>query len=118
MTRIPYFTFTIRHERDTGAPTEFAKRLVAIHSGSMVPTYTTQSYVCAPRRRGDLLAIGLVETKALIEAAAAAIVNGTARFNRTDNAGFQYLGFDDVEAAWFRPDVDGWFNAKTGESLR
>lgn len=118
VTRIPYYAFTIRHDRDTGAATEFAKRLVAIRSGAMFPTFTTQSFVSAPRRRGHLLAIGVVETRSLIEKAAQAILDETARFNRTSNAGFQYLGFDDVEAAWFRPEVDGWFNAKTGEQLR
>lgn len=118
MTRIPYYTFTIRHARDTGAPTEFAKRLVAIRAGAMVPTYTTQAYVSEPRRNGDLLAIGVVDTRALIEAAVSAITNGTARFNRTENAVFQYLGFGEVEAAWFRPEAGGWFNAKTDEQLQ
>jgi hypothetical protein len=61
----PPDTFTVRKERPSGAKTEFEKRLYAIRKGGLYPHWTTQAYVDEPR--GELLSVGRVRTKDLIE---------------------------------------------------
>jgi hypothetical protein len=61
----PPDTFTIRKERQSGAKTEFEKRLHAIRKGGLYPHWTTQAYLDEPG--GELLSIGRVRTKDLIE---------------------------------------------------
>lgn len=61
----PPDTFTVRKERQSGAKTEFEKRLYAIRKGGLYPHWTTQAYL--DEAGGDLLSIGRVRTKDLIE---------------------------------------------------
>jgi len=61
----PPDTFTIRKERQSGAKTEFEKRLHAIRKGGLYPHWTTQAYL--DEERGQLLSIGRVRTKDLIQ---------------------------------------------------
>lgn len=61
----PPDTFTVRKERQSGAKTEFEKRLHAIRKGGLYPHWTTQAYLDRPR--GELLSVGRVRTEDLIE---------------------------------------------------
>jgi len=61
----PPDTFTIRKERESGAKTEFEKRLHAIRKGGLYPHWTTQAYIDRPK--GELLSLGRIRTKGLIE---------------------------------------------------
>jgi len=61
----PPDTFTIRKERESGAKTEFEKRLHAIRKGGLYPHWTTQAYIDRPK--GELLSLGRIRTKDLIE---------------------------------------------------
>jgi hypothetical protein len=60
----PPDTFTIRKERESGAKTEFEKRLNAIRQGGLFPHWTTQAYLDEPR--GELLSFARVRTEDLI----------------------------------------------------
>lgn len=60
----PPNTFTIRKERESGAKTEFQKRLNAIRRGGLFPYWTTQAYLDKPR--GELLSFARVRTEDLI----------------------------------------------------
>lgn len=60
----PPNTFTIRKERESGAKTEFEKRLNAIRRGGLFPYWTTQAYLDKPR--GELLSFARVRTEDLI----------------------------------------------------
>jgi hypothetical protein len=111
MTWAPSFTFTIRVARDSGAVTEFVKRVRSIANGTEYPRYTTQSYVLVPRRAGLLLAIGIVETRQLYGQALLEIEEETARFNEAPNAIFQYIDYADADADWFQPGI-GWSKAR------
>jgi hypothetical protein len=61
----PPDTFTVRKERQSGAQTEFEKRLNAIRKGGLYPHWTTQAYLDKPR--GELLSVGRIRTDDLIE---------------------------------------------------
>lgn len=99
-------SWTIRLRRDSGADTEFVKRLRALATGAMVPNYTVQAYV-TERRVGDLLSIGLIGTETLMRYSEWAIAFGYARFNRATNASFQYVSWVELGAAVYRPGA-GW----------
>lgn len=58
-------THTVRLERDSGAVTEFRKRLIAIENEYEFPVYTIQSYV-SDRENGTLLSLAIAKTKDLI----------------------------------------------------
>jgi len=59
----PYDSFTIRKSRDSGSKTEYKKRLEAIHNDRLYPHWTVHAYL--DRRGGELLSVGMVETKQL-----------------------------------------------------
>lgn len=61
----PPGTFTIRKSVPSGAKTEFQKRLDAIRKDALYPVWTVQAYLDRPN--GQLLEIGRVKTKDLIE---------------------------------------------------
>jgi hypothetical protein len=61
----PPDTFTVRKERQSGAKTEFEKRLNAIRKGALYPHWTTQAYLDEPG--GELLSVARIRTKDLIE---------------------------------------------------
>lgn len=71
----PHNTYTVRHERNSGAKTEYEKRLEAIESDShdLSPHWTVQAY-CDELQRNEegkilnarLLSLGLCETHELI----------------------------------------------------
>jgi hypothetical protein len=60
----PADTFTVRKERQSGARTEYEKRLHAIQNGGVYPYWTTQAYLSEPQ--GELLSLARVRTKDLI----------------------------------------------------
>mgnify|MGYP000524116429 CR=1 FL=1 len=60
----PADTFTVRKERQSGAKTEYEKRLHAIQNGGVYPHWTTQAYLTEPQ--GELLSLARVRTKDLI----------------------------------------------------
>lgn len=61
----PPDTFTIRKKVPSGAKTEFEKRQHAIKKGGLYPHWTIQAYLDKPR--GELLSVGRVRTRDLIE---------------------------------------------------
>lgn len=78
-------TFTIRLSRDSGAITEFEKRLKAIESpdrGWIYPALTVQAY--AATKKGPILSCGITNTKDLIQY----IKSGLHYTRRTSNASF------------------------------
>lgn len=63
-----YDTFTIRKSRNTGAQTEYNKRLKAIQSGKwLYPYYAIQAYLTKPKRKGSLIALAVTHTKDIID---------------------------------------------------
>lgn len=60
---VNYRTFTIRYKRRSGAPTEYGKRLAAIHGndGALYPYLTIQAYA-NKRDGGSLLSYAVVKT--------------------------------------------------------
>lgn len=60
-----YGSFSIRYERPTGRPTEYAKRMSALHHGYTMPDYTLQGYLDARPPGGLPIAAGIVDTRAL-----------------------------------------------------
>jgi len=59
-------TFTIRYKRNSGACTEYEKRIDAINGdrGALYPHLTIQAYV-TERKTGELINVGVVNTKDL-----------------------------------------------------
>jgi hypothetical protein len=64
---INYRTFTIRKERESGAKTEFEKRLYAIRNDWLYPFYTVQAYISIAENKRELLSVAWCKTKDLIE---------------------------------------------------
>lgn len=89
----PYNTFTVRKSRDSGAKTEYQKRLEAIESnkGWLYPALTIQAYVTA-KQNGVLLSFGVCQTEALIRY----IQAGDVKVRRTSNAEFYVVPFSEI----------------------
>ena len=62
----PYYTFTIREERYTGAKTEYEKRVEQIKNGYFHPRFTMQAY-CDNRTDNNLLSAAMCKTVDLYE---------------------------------------------------
>lgn len=58
---IAWNTFTIRYERDSGAKTEYEKRMYQIKHGYFYPAYTLQAYF-DNRKDMNLLSVAVVKT--------------------------------------------------------
>lgn len=74
-------TFTIRVRRPSGVPTEYQKRLHALHNadrGFLLPHVTTQAYVAKPSREGALLSAAMVRTVTLFKEAERLVNSGLA----------------------------------------
>lgn len=84
-------TFTIRKSRETGAETEYEKRKRSIDNDALYPHYTCHSYF--DTKEGDLLGFAVCKTVDLFDA----IDNGYFRVNRTTNADFYIIKWDDVD---------------------
>jgi hypothetical protein len=84
-------TFTIRKSRDSGSVTEYQKRKEAIDSeGKFIyPYLTCHAYSTMD---GDLIGGGIARTKDVFNA-----INESTITNRTINASFYAVRFDDVE---------------------
>jgi hypothetical protein len=100
----PWYTFTIRSKRTTGAETELRKRIDAIRSGWLYPTLTVHAYVAEPRRRGAFLAAGICYTKDLYEFVGAHLGDGAwirrhSRKNPTDGNEFLFVDWDELSNA-------------------
>ena len=100
-------TFTVRYSRDSGARTEYHKRLEAIYSseGWLYPYFTIQAYVANPRRQGALISACAIKTKDLmdicadIERAELAKKHSPAGgMRRTNNAVFLYVYWNWLES--------------------
>lgn len=113
MTKVSYATFTLRYATRAGGLTELQKRLVANKSGALLPTHTIHSYVQEPARHGDLICIGITDTRALLAVVAGQLEAGTAKFKKTSDAIFLYVGFDELEVAYYDP-VLGWRTLQNG----
>ena len=61
--KLSYDTFTVRHSRDSGAMTEYEKRIKAIEVGALFPTITVQAYIVNDR----LSAFAIIRTVDLFE---------------------------------------------------
>lgn len=89
-------SFTIRKSRDSGAKTEFRKRLEAIRGdrGAVYPHLTVQAYV-SKRRTGDLVSVAIVKTEDLFLLAehldSKCSPNGKWGIRRAPNAEFIWL---------------------------
>lgn len=60
----PYNTFTIRTSRESGAETEFTKRVKAIERGGIYPRLTMHTY--ADKETNEILSLAIAETKDVI----------------------------------------------------
>lgn len=61
--KLSYDTFTVRNSRDSGAMTEYEKRIKAMEVGALYPTITVQAYIVNDR----LSAFAIVRTVDLFE---------------------------------------------------
>ncbi len=93
----PYNTFTVRKSRDSGALTEFEKRLRALDNpaGWLYPVLTIQAYVAEPRGHGALLSAAAAKTADVIQM----IRDGRARESRTWNAEFYHVAWGAMRRA-------------------
>lgn len=83
-------TFTIRYKRDSGATTEYEKRLEAIKTGRFIyPYLTCQAYF---DKNDSLLSAGIARTLDIFNA-----VGSNPIIRRTSNASFIAVNFDDVK---------------------
>jgi len=57
----PWDSYTIRHERDTGASTEYVKRWTAIKDDFLYPQATVQAYLSS--WKGPILSVGISLTR-------------------------------------------------------
>jgi len=84
-------TFTVRYRRDSGAKTEYVKRLEAIETGRFIyPYLTSQAYVTGDGR--SLIGFGVARTVDIFDT----IKQGNFIKRRSDNAEFLAVNFDDV----------------------
>lgn len=90
-------TFTVRMARDSGAMTEYTKRVIAIETGKYIyPYLTIQAYV--KTWAGPVLSVGLAKTFDIIEF----IKNGFHTTNRTTNAEFAICPWDEMAKRGFK----------------
>jgi hypothetical protein len=115
VTKVPYATFTLRASTRLGGITELHKRLEADKSGALLPTHTVHSYVQEPARHGDLICVGIADTRALLAVVAEQLKAGTAKFRETlsGDAVFLYVGFDELDVAYYDP-ILGWQTLQNG----
>jgi len=92
-----YETFTIRCERESGALTEYTKRLNAIFYGHLYPHYTMQAYI----NNDELVSLAICHTKDLF----LKIISGKCSQNRT--------GGDQIGQAFFY--VVDWLDFDGGD---
>ncbi len=90
-----YETFTIRCHRESGAKTEYEKRLDAFHRGALAPTLTVQAYV--GRKQNKLIGGAVARTEDLLEC----IKQGKYRMQSTGDdqigrASFYVVNWSDV----------------------
>lgn len=92
----PYDTFTVRAERDSGAKTEYEKRLQAIQHGYLYPRLMMQAYIT--NWRGELISAAVANTEDVIRF----IEAGNADTRRTTNAEFYVVPWSDLKEAGAR----------------
>ena len=94
---VNYQTFTIRLYRDTGAKTEYEKRLFAIESNGrfIYPYLTCQAYVTC---KGVLLGVGVAKTVDIFDV----IKQEKVLHRRSPNSGFMAIKWSDVKDCWVR----------------
>lgn len=89
-----YNTFTIRKTRESGAATEFAKRLESIENGSLYPDLTMHTYI--DKNMGEIRSLAIARTKDVIKYILK--YNPPTRFARDESgwAEFYYCDWDDM----------------------
>jgi len=87
-------TFTIRRSRDSGAKTEFSKRLEQIENGYLHPEYTIQAYT----RYGELENAAAVRTQQLIRYIDEGIEGTHWWIRETHNADFYCVHWADLQS--------------------
>lgn len=93
-------TFTIRMKRDSGATTEYEKRLMAVEYGKYVyPYFTIQAYI--KTWGGPIMSVGISPTSEIISF----IKNNFHRINRTTNAEFAVCPWDEMKNRGFKVKV-------------
>jgi hypothetical protein len=103
----PWNSFTIRLSRDSGAKTEYAKRLAAIEQprhGWMFPSITVQAY--AESKTGPVISCGITKTVDIIQY----IKDGMHVTRRTKNASFAVCFWNKMQASGY--EVKQWQNKK------
>lgn len=78
-------TFTIRYKRDTGAKTEYEKRLFEIDNNLLYPNFTIQTYLDDRDNPKKALGFCIVETKYLYQYTRENIENVLIRESKTKN---------------------------------
>lgn len=90
-------TFTVRMARDSGAITEYEKRVKAIETGKYIyPYLTIQAYV--QTWDGPVLSIGMAMTKEIVSF----IQLGLHKLNKTSNAQFAICPWDAMKEYGFK----------------
>jgi len=92
----PYNTFTIRFERQSGAETEYEKRIYAFENDVLYPHFTFQAYV----DNGELQSLAICHTKDLFQK----ILDGHKSQRSTGNDQIGQASFYVVDWDCFAPD--------------
>jgi hypothetical protein len=114
----PYCTFTVRHARDSGAETEYTKRLRALREkgGWLFPYLAVQAFFTQPKRAGEILTCAVAKTEDVIDM----IARDLCRLRRTSNASFWAVPWDEMRnqgyAIWaWSQEKGGRFSVATAE---
>lgn len=104
-----YRTFTVRKERESGAKTEYKKRVASQDYGGLSPQYTMQAYV----KDGEINGLALVKTEDLLKFIEKGLADeGKTGVNRDGQATFYICDWDKLREAGYavkeysQPDSD------------
>ena len=93
-----YRTFTVRKERESGAETEYSKRIKSIAHGGLSPYYTMQAYV----EDGEISGLAIVKTNDLMEYIERGFADqAKTREDKAGQAKFYVCGWDDMRRAGY-----------------
>ena len=93
-----YRTFTVRKERESGAKTEYRKRIEASTYGGLSPYYTMQAYV----KDGEINGLALVKTEDLLKFIEKGLADeGKTGTNKDGQATFYICDWDKLREAGY-----------------
>ena len=93
-----YRTFTVRKERESGAKTEYKKRIDASTYGGLSPQYTMQAYV----KDGEINGLAVVKTEDLLNFIEKGLADeGRTGANKDGQATFYICGWDKLRDAGY-----------------